>query len=422
MHTKPSKRSSIPSELRLFLCINTLLSLLCLATEAFSKYVRHRSNRYDVHNWPVFHFAQWLDFRCFIPRFHYLHQARFFSFEPALGVHFMYPAPGALLYAAFYLLPHPIGCFLAIVMLCVAFAVVRFYLSMRGAGLASVPSATFCALTLAFSYPLWMEFFLGNMEICIWIFVAAGVWAFLSDKTYMAAAFFAIAGSIKIFPLVFLCLLLARKKYRPIAFAVGLILVLNVISLWVVCPNFYIAWHGIQNGLNDFRHVYVLSVNGEAGFDHSIFGLLKRGLSLLGRGHLPLTTLAHVELVYLPIVACVGFYLYFKYIRHLPVINQVLSLCVIAILFPPHSTDYTLMHLYVPLALLALMAVRKPSMQYISGLTGAFICLAVLMSPETEFIYHGTTFGGQLKALVLIALLIIGLHYPFESCEPLCPE
>jgi hypothetical protein len=36
------------------------------------------------------------------------------------------------------------------------------------------------------------------------------------------------------------------------------------------------------------------------------------------------------------------------------------------------------------------------------------------LSPESEFIHHIEHVGGQIKALALIALMYIGLKYPFQ--------
>jgi hypothetical protein len=54
------------------------------------------------------------------------------------------------------------------------------------------------------------------------------------------------------------------------------------------------------------------------------------------------------------------------------------------------------------------------------GLYSVFVCFAILMSAESELIYkapgnanpHG--YSGQLKAITLVVLLVIGLIRPFE--------
>jgi hypothetical protein len=122
--------------------------------------------------------------------------------------------------------------------------------------------------------------------------------------------------------------------------------------------------------------------------------------------------------MYLAVAAVSGVALYFLRIRHLPIINQVLCLCIASILLPPVSYEYTLLHLYVAFGLLALFAQKMWSARVqIPGISAAMCCLAILVSPLSEVIYHMERFGGQIKAIVLVVLMIIALKYPFEAGE-----
>ena len=47
--------------------------------------------------------------------------------------------------------------------------------------------------------------------------------------------------------------------------------------------------------------------------------------------------------------------------------------------------------------------------------TGALISLAVAIAPESEFILRGHSYGGQIKCVALIALLIVALRCRFVS-------
>ena len=148
-----------------------------------------------------------------------------------------------------------------------------------------------------------------------------------------------------------------------------------------------------------------------------MFGIYRR---VLGR-HVPDAgrSLSHHLTVYLVIVSICGVCLYFLKIRKLPIIaNQVLCLSVASILLPPLSFDYTLIHLYIAWGMLALFAQKQWMKERETvGLTSAFICLAILMSPESELILNGIRFGGQIKAVTLGGLMYIGLRYPFIEGE-----
>jgi len=189
----------------------------------------------------------------------------------------------------------------------------------------------------------------------------------------------------------------------------------TVSSLWLVYPHVLLSWRLSNQALAKFREVVMIKkLYPQTAFDHSLFALIKVALHPLP----PPAVMHHLLDAYMAISVLGGLILFFVRIRKLPVCNQVLCLCVACILLPPTSFDYTLMHLYVPWALLALLAVQaKAFHKQFPGLIAAFICFAILFVPETEFIYHAHSYGGQIKALALLALFVIGLYYPFGPLD-----
>ena len=117
-----------------------------------------------------------------------------------------------------------------------------------------------------------------------------------------------------------------------------------MVSLWLLCPSLAVSYRGIQQGVNEHTRKYILTwMPVETSFDHSLFGLIKQFTS----HHNPLNELPPEMLTgYLACAAIAGIALYFLRIRHLPILNQLLALCILAILLPPNSHDYTLIHLY----------------------------------------------------------------------------
>ena len=415
----------LPRELKVFWSLTMSLVAGCLAAEAVSKTLLHLSG---IYTWPFLVFRHWWDFRTFQLRFVYFHQLRFFSFDPQLGMHFMYLAPGAVLYQTFYSYrAHPILAYLVIVSTCLLLAVVLFGRALVRHRLTPAVAFLLCGSLLLCSYPFWFEMLLGNLEICIWILVTMGIWAFFSGRSYVAATMFGVAGAIKIYPLIYLGLLLSARRYRPVVGALVLAVVLNLVSLWLVYPDLRVAWVGILGGLEAFRQEYLLPLLPmETGFDHSLFSLVKR--SIVWRepvGYFP--DVSRAATVYLRGMAVVGVVLYFGRIRRMPWINQVLCLCVASILMTPVSHDYTLIHLYVPWAMLTLFAIDRSRRMLgvgepakLPGLLSAMVCFAVLFAPETEIIRDGLSYGGQVKALVLVGLMVVGLRFPFG--EPVALE
>jgi hypothetical protein len=413
MAPKPDIGSQVGSRslapgLNTFLAVQALLVVSCFVSELFSHYVLHLGAPFD---YPLKAREQdQFDFAGYWTNFEYFRRPGFFTNGPP----FLYPAPLAIAYWVFYAFPHhQLRLFLGFILssFLVAGRLLGRALLRRGAR----PVQTTCliGLSLAFAYPVWFEFKQGNIEICVWVVVALGVWAFSSQKTYTAAACFGIAGAMKFFPLVYLGLLLSMRRYRETLFAVTVAAVATVLSVWFIGTNFICTWRQINSGLNEFRTTYMLRLRpDEIGFDHSIFGLYKR----LSPQFPSMPTLSHILTLYLAAAAATGIALYLFRIRKLPILNQVLCLSIASILFPPVSYDYTLMYLYIPWAILVLHVQSKHVHRLsVPGLTAAFVCLAILLSPETEFIHHGIVFGGQIKAVVLIVLMGIGLRYPFAD-------
>ena len=404
----PTESMGLAPGPKTFLALQAALIVLCFGSELFCHYMLHLGAPYD---YPLKAKDQsQFDFVGYWTNFEYFRRPGFFTNGPP----FLYPAPLAIAYWAFYAVPHhQLRLFLGFILasFLVAGCLLGRALVCRGVG----PVQTTCliGLSLAFAYPVWFEFKQGNIEICVWAVVALGMWALFRQRTYTAAACLGVAGAMKFFPLVYLGLLLAKRRYRETLFALGVAAITTVASVWSIGPNFVATWRQIDSGLDEFRSIYMLHLRlDEIGFDHSLFGLYKRLSPQLP----PMPVLSHILTLYLVAATATGIALYLFRIRKLPFVNQVLCLSIASILLPPVSYDYTLMHLYIPWALLALYA-QNEQVHRVStpGLAAVFVCLAILVSPETEFIHHETVFGGQIKAVVLMVLMGIGLRYPFKD-------
>ncbi len=363
---------------------------------------------------PVLPFAHFFDLYIFTARFARLHSPAFFA--PNIAEQYQYPGSMALLYGSLYATHRASVVFFAITGCAVLVMALGLARHLIRAGLSKVTAYALVICTTVLSYPLWFEWALANLEMFIFLMVAAGVWCFLRKRTFAAAILFGIAAGMKFFPGVYLGLFLARRQYKQIVVAAATAVAVNLAGLWLIGPTIPAAYEGVRLGLSRFRVHYMLTyLPQETGVDHSIIGLIKR------------TTWYHYHdwqlpnfavTVYLAIAATVGAALYFWRIRNLPVTNQIAALCVASILLPPTSHDYTLLHLYVPFALLVVMAV-KAGEKTVPGLLAAMVCFAVLFSSESELILAGRGFSGQAKCLALIALLFVILRFPWKPASSL---
>ncbi|MHB1796126.1 MAG: glycosyltransferase family 87 protein [Acidobacteriaceae bacterium] len=328
--------------------------------------------------------------------------------------HTAYPAPALMVYQFFYLFPHALVVFMATGVCMFATAAYLLGRAMVRRGVAARSAFIFAGTALICSYPILFVMDQGNIEVYLWLVIALGVWAYMRGGWTLAATLFGVAASMKFYPAVYLGLLLARKRYKAFFFGIMVAILATILSLWILGPTIHLAYLGVNQRLHNFSSTYVSTTQpGGIGFDHSLFSLVKA--TLPGQNYQMYAS------IYLPFAAVVGFVVYFWRIWRLPRINQVLALTIAAVVLPPFSIEYTLIHLYIPWALLALYAVdlarSSGTSQRIRGLGFCFACFAFLMTPESYFIVDGIRYSGQLKALVLVALFVAALRYPFPETE-----
>jgi len=402
----------LPHVLRVFLAVDLVLLSFAFLCEIVSRFGLHLGYPYRS---PLLS-ERFPDLVTLRTRFTYLHTLKFFT--DTQQPRCMYPAPVIAAYSFFYLFkPYDLVAFLLFAILSFSIAAFFFGRALIRRGLATRSTVLLVSIALLTAYPLWFTCNQANMEICVWVLLSLGVFFFLKGRGYAAGALFGIAGAMKIFPFVYLGLLLARRQYRQVLFAFVAAAAVTLPALWLAYPHLLESWRLTNASVAYYRPLIMLHVFPQTSFDHSLFGLIKICLHPLP----PPSVLDPILTACLAACALGGLLLYILRIRHLPIINQVLCLCVASILFPPTSFDYTLMQLYAPWALLAFFAIQpQDDSRSIPGLKAAFICFAILFVPETEFIVRWHTpysLGGQIKALTLIVLFIIGLRYPFDWRE-----
>jgi hypothetical protein len=308
--------------------------------------------------------------------------------------------------------------YLLIAMSATILAAWAFARELHRRGVARIKAIGLMATCVVCSWPIFVCLFTCNQEIVIGFLVGIGLCLFLKGRGWSAALLFGLATGLKIFPFVFITLYLVKKQYRQMAFFLGVAAVLNVFSLWLLSGSILVSTHGISQGLESLR-VRATLVYGSLspGIDHSLFSLVKASIvvfdRLSGVPYPSLITMSAILRIYMIVMAITGVLLYFLRIRFLPILNQVFCLSIASILFTPLSLDYTLMHLYVPLGMLILAALKASAEgRQIPGMSAAFGCLALLLAPLCEFMGHGILVGALIKCLVLVFLLVLMLRLP----------
>ena len=158
---------------------------------------------------------------------------------------FTYPAPAAYVYKIllFGIPGWPVRTYLGFLGLCaIGFA----FLVWRGTGVDkrfrfSAPAAIL--VTAFLGYPLWFTADRANIEGVVWAFSGAGLCFLLRGRYRAASVLIGIAAAIKPFPVLFLLLLLRRRKYKEVALGVVTAGLVTVAALTALGPN---PWRAYQ--------------------------------------------------------------------------------------------------------------------------------------------------------------------------------
>jgi hypothetical protein len=419
--------AGIPPVLRRFWVLLAGLTALSLAFTLIMTYAMGWPYPYGL---PLFHPGEhFRDFTIFDARFEHFRTAMFW--DPA-QYPFTYPAPVAVVFGLLHAISaHALELYLAVVALAFAGGGVLFARALARRGIRPLVAYAFVATLGLTDWPFGLMFNQANMEGVVALALAVGVVAILRERFWLGAALVGVAGAMKLFPLVLLALLLSKRRYREFAWGFLVAGLTTLGSLWWVGPSIANAQGHIAEGLDYFQRSYVLRLDlADSGLDHSWFVLEKAGIlaayfvrAIVKHQDMDLTMFLHREAghlgaalqLYLVAVAVLGVTLYFVWIRSLPMLNQALALTVCAVLMPPASFDYTLVHLLLPVALLCLYAVERWRLgEAPAGLRRCFFWLAVVLTMDAFFTAE-VRYAGQVRSMALTAVLITALCHPWPS-------
>jgi hypothetical protein len=346
----------------------------------------------------------------FPPVFRLLHTAAFF--EGIGDSRVAYPPLSAVLYAALYATGHAVAVYLATAAAWLAACVLGVRRALLRQGIDGWTATLFPLTVAAVSFPIVALLQRGNIELFLWVIAATGTWAFLRGRDDAAAVLWGLAAAMKLYPVIFLALLLPRLKWR--AFGVGLATFLGstVAAMAWLGPTMGVVGRGsLRNvfGYQGYR-VSMWSLH-ELMANHSVFGLAKFLAMLSG---IPLGKLT------LPYYACGAVAMglaFFGRLWKMPVANQLLAVTAFMVMFPPVSYFYTLVHLYAPWVLLAMLAIEAERRKVrVPGLRLTMLLFLPLFATFMLFTFPRVfLFGGLIQAGLLVWLFGCAVLFPFEA-------
>jgi Glycosyltransferase family 87 len=345
-----------------------------------------------------------------------------------------YPYPVPTIYAYLFfirLFSNPLAVYLLFTCSCFFVATLIFSWRVERIAPKLLPQIAIWS-TFFLGFPLWMLLDRGNIETVIWIPVLLGVVAYSRNRLVTSAVLWSIAASMKIFPALLFVLFLSKRKYGTFALAIAATAIFTVLALAGVGPTIMQAASDSSKSAAFLNSDFIL-MRHLPQFDESLFGATKqavvayayiRGNDYHTSSKHTLPALKRALTLYNFAVPLGAVLLYWFRLRRMPLLNQFMTFMILSILLPQVSFEYKLVYIYLAwgaflLFLLADVAVGRVRIPAKAIYVVLFSC-AVVFVPLTYLEFSNKSgemfgFGGQVKAIFLILILLTVCRVPMPS-------
>jgi hypothetical protein len=349
----------------------------------------------------------------FPPVYRMLHTAAFFDGVNDSRV--AYPPLSAVLYAALYGTGHTVGIYLATAAAWLAAGVLGVRRELMRRGITASTALLFPLTVALVSFPIAGLLQRGNIELFLWVIAGTAIWLFLRGHYDAAAVLWGLAAAMKLYPIIFLSLLLPRHKWRAFALGLATFVGSTLAAMVWIGPTMSVVWHGsLRNvfGYQGYR-VSMWSLH-ELMANHSAFGLAKVLAMVF---HVPLE---HLTMPYYAFGGVVMGLAFFGRLWKMPAANQLLAVTTFMVMFPPVSYFYALVHLYAPLLLLLWIGFDADRTNTrVAGLRVMLLLFVPILASFMLFTYpRAALFGGLIQAALLVWLFVCAVRYPLTANVP----
>jgi hypothetical protein len=336
------------------------------------------------------------------PRFHfgdyYLSYSAAKRFGPGRSNNMVYSPLMHLLMNALTLLRPWMGFTLIVVAFLVVLALVCWKWITSAAALTAVRLQQVAVLVLL-SYPVLFVIDRGNLEMVIFMWLAAFFYLYYGRRSRWAWVPLALAIAGKYYWVTLLILPLSDRQTRQAVYALAGAVGATVVSAAGVALT---AHASLGRRSQDYESLFA------AQHAHTLWAGIRLADGVLGY---PLFDVPHLSLDYFVVAAVVFMLIAYEVLSHeMAPWRRVLALVAATLVLPLESFDYTLLHLLFPLALLVCTApVSRQS-------RAAVLLIAVCLVPVDYYYFavwgyrtDGSVstfiYSGALVAMILIALI-----------------
>jgi hypothetical protein len=383
------------------------IPLLVMALATPASFVFHYVNRYYFgrgYPWSTFLVA---------PRFHfgdyYLSYVAATRFGPGRSTNMVY-SPVMHLFMAMLTLLHPWQGFALVVVTFLAVLGLICWRLLAGGEAPLTVRAQHVAILVLLSYPVLFVIDRGNLEMVMFVVLALFFYLYYGRHSRWAwlPLAFAIAG--KYYWVTLLVLPLSDRQMRQAVYALAGSVVLTLGSAVALALQVHasVSWvlHAMVQTLGArgavYRSMFIVQ------HAHTLWASMQLGNGLLDY---PLFNVAHLDGGYILVAAMLFVLIAYEVVVHdMEPWQRVLALVAATLVLPVESYDYTLLHLYFPLALLVCCAPLKTWTRVAALLIG--VCLVpwdyhyfTIWTVPLDVGISTFIYAGALVALILIALL-----------------
>lgn len=239
----------------------------------------------------------------------------------------------------------------------------------------------------------------GNAQGIVTGLMIAAALLLASRRDLWAAIFIGLAAALKGYPIVFVAVLLHRRKWLESAVAAGVFLGVTAMALLTFEGGFGANVRALWDATSPFRNVQVGAETVDPAFNYSLYSLLQvldnERIGLAGSALHHYAIAAVVVVVVTVLVALAP---------RLSLSERLLALCVLIVLVPTITGSYVLTVFFAPIAVIALGGSRTSRLP-----TFYVVVVAVLMVPKGIPLETGWSSVASVVNPLLTLVLLGGL-------------
>ena len=286
-----------------------------------------------------------------------------------------FPFANLIIYLFCHIKPYTVS---FLVFITISFGSIFYYFIKNTSELSKIDSITSSLAFSLFSFPVLFLISRANYESFVFIFLCLFIHFYKKKENIFAIIFLSFSIAMKLYPAIFLILLFSDRKYKEIIYTILLVIIFTIVPSWILYGGIHEYVKLFTMNVNGYQQLYVIQ-NWGLDFGHSLFNCIKEIFSISAESFL------HTYLIVVVIIAIITtIYVTFTNIK---LWEKATILVFIMDLLPYVSSDYKLIHIFIPLFLFGLLLIPKNYRFFKNLYDGVFFDPIIMLLILTLIIY-----------------------------------